>query len=207
MALPGGMAPADTPIADDPANPSQSRVHWTSEELMGFDIHPEDMIPAGVFSVRITNPDGSHAVTIDQGLAVLPPPLVTQLVPPAICDDQSDQTIEIDGANFLRFDDKTPTVTVDTKTYTATVVEASCMPVVGNFVEQNVWLCSAITIPQGDFDVTTTTTVPVTVTNPPPADCASSEQVNLTIDPPPRVDSVIPSTSAPVRSSRAGTRA
>jgi hypothetical protein len=51
-------------IADDPASPAGSRVHWASETSMSFDVAPADLLPAGVFDVKVTNPDGSRASTL-----------------------------------------------------------------------------------------------------------------------------------------------
>jgi hypothetical protein len=192
--------PAPLTIADDPAAPAQSRVHWTSEQLMSFDVRPEDKIPAGVMSILVTNPDGSSAMTIDKGLAIVPAPAVAKLAPPAICDDQADQKVVVTGTNFLSFDGSSPSVTVgegaNAKTYQGTVDASSCSPVTANITEKNVELCTSLsfTIKKGDFPVTVTTQVPVVVTNPAPADCASSEVITLTIEPPPKVDSVVPAT-------------
>jgi len=192
-------------IADDPAKPADSRVKWTSESEMSFDLRPEDKIPPGVMTVQITNPDGKSTVTIEKGLAVVPAPTIATLKPPAICDDQSDQTVLITGTNLLSYDDAggkshTPTVTVGTgataKTYTATFDPKDCKIVEGNFAEKNIQLCTQITIKilKGDFPVTAPTKVPVVVTNPAPADCQTSETIELTIEPPPKVDAVVPST-------------
>jgi hypothetical protein len=197
----GAAAPPAGPItvADDPTAPATSHVKWTSEQTMSFDIRPEDKLPAGVMSITVTNPDGKAKTTIEKGLAVVPPPTIAELKPPAICDDQADQTVVVNGTNFLFFDDKTPSVVIGTgasaKTYPATNPQ-DCTPVNGNLVEKNVQLCKSVTIkiPKGDFPVTTATKFPVTLTNPAPADCQSSETIEITIEPPPRVDSVAPAT-------------
>jgi len=183
-------------IADDPAMPAASRVHWSSESLMSFDVKPEDMLATGVFTVTITNPDGKSKTTIERGLAIVPPPVISEVKPPAICDDQSDQTLTITGTNFLFFDGATPTVMVGDKEYVPTPDPTSCTKLDGNFTEQNVEECSTmtITVAKGDFTVTMPTKLKVVVTNPPPADCASSNDVEITIEPPPEVDAVMPST-------------
>jgi hypothetical protein len=199
-AIPGGTAPtAPIEIDDDPDAPASSRVHWTSEQEMSFDILPADARPAGVFDLAITNPDGTSTARLARRLAILPPPIVAMIIPPAICDDQEDQTVVITGANFLAHGDQTPSVTVGAgalmHTYTSRVADADCQAVDGMFDEANVRLCTSltITIPQGDFVVTTTTQLAVVVTNPAPADCASSSTpVTIDINPPPRVDSVMP---------------
>ena len=200
-ALPGGTLPdAPITIADDPANPAQSRVHWTDQTAMSFDVVPSDMLAPGVFDITVTNPDHTHSTTLSQHLAIIPPPLVTSASPMAVCDDQSDQPVTITGANFLVYDGATPTVTLATpagpKTYTATFAAADCQAIPGTFGEANAALCTtiSITIPKGDIAVMANTPVSLVVTNPPPADCASSTGIQITIDAPPTVTSVAPST-------------
>ena len=199
--LPGGDAPtASFDIGDDPANPAASRVHWASETSMSFDVVPADALPAGVFDVTVTNPDKSRASTLAETLAILPPPIVTAAQPMAICDDQDDQVVAVTGTNFLVYEGATPTVSIvtpgGTKTYPSTFAAADCAAIPGRFAEQNVQLCTAITftVPQGDIVVSQNTMFDLIVTNPPPADCASSTGVQITINAPPHVDSVVPAT-------------
>ncbi|MGZ3421090.1 MAG: hypothetical protein ACXVEE_24660 [Polyangiales bacterium] len=192
----GATATGPIVIADDPANPAASRVHWQDEQTMSFDVKEEDKLPTGVMTITLTEPDGQQTTTIEKGLAIVPKPVIAELKPPAICDDQSDQTVVVNGSGFLAFDDKTPSVKVGDKDYSATVDAKDCAPINGNFREKNVQLCSSVTIkiPKGDFVVTTKTKVPVVVTNPAPADCQSSETIELTINPPPTVSAVVPAT-------------
>lgn len=200
-ALPGLDAPtAAIDITDDPANPAVSRVHWTSETAMSFDVVPADALPAGVFDVTVTNPDKNRASTLAETIAIIPPPVITSAAPMAICDDQADQIVEITGTNFLFFDGATPTVTIAAtsgpKTYPATADVEDCTAIPGRFTEQNVRLCTALsfTVPQGDIVVTENTMFDLIVTNPAPADCASSTAFQITVNAPPRVDSVVPAT-------------
>ncbi len=198
-ALPGGDVPAAAfDIADDPANPAASRVHWASETAMSFDVVPADALPAGVFDVTVTNPDKTRASRLAETLAIIPPPIITAASPMAICDDQADQVVEVTGTNFLFYDGATPTVTIAAtggpKTYPATAAAEDCAAIPGRFTEQNVRLCTALafTVPQGDIAVTANTMFDLIVTNPAPADCASSTAFQITINAPPRVDSVVP---------------
>lgn len=179
----------------DPSDPRAARVHWYSEKRMAVDVHPDDQVPIGVYSVTVVNPDGKVDVTLSESLAVLPPPLVSELRPPAICDDQADQTVEIDGEYFLKLGEVLPTVTVGDKDYTPVAAD-DCTAVVGNFAEPSVELCKSLTIviAVGDFVVDEATEFPVVVTNPAPANCASSSEVSLLVQPPPTVDEVVPST-------------
>ena len=200
-AIPGGMlASSPVDLADDPANPTSSRLHWTSESEMSFDVVPSDNLPTGVFDVTVTNPDKQRKSTLAQVLAVLPPPVVTSATPMAICDDQGDQTVVITGTDFLVYAGESPTVTIQTpsgaKTYMTTFQPSDCTAIPGTFTEQDAELCTAIsfTIPQGDITVTANTMLSLVVTNPPPADCQSSTGFQVTLDVPPTVDGVVPST-------------
>lgn len=182
-------------VPDDPSSPATSAVHWTSEQSMSFDVRPGEKWPEGVYSITVTNPDGQKHITFDQALAIIPPPIVSALKPPAICDDQADQTIDIEGDDFLEIDGALPSVQVGDETYTPTKADG-CTKVAGNFVEKDVEICKSltITIPKGDFTVTEKTDFAVVVTNPAPANCASSNEVKLTVEPPPKVDAVVPAT-------------
>ncbi|MGE5181469.1 MAG: hypothetical protein ACM31C_05385 [Acidobacteriota bacterium] len=199
-ALPGGTMPPDVQLADDPAAPDASRLFWTSESSMGFYVDPADMQPTGVFDVTVTNPDKQRATTLSQVLAILPPPVVTAASPMAICDAESNQMVEITGTSFLVYSGATPTVTIDAaggaKTYPTTVSPSDCMPIAGSFSEQDVALCTKLTfqIPAGDITVSATTMFSLVVTNPAPADCQSSTAFMVSLDAPPTVDSVVPST-------------
>ncbi|MBI2390900.1 MAG: hypothetical protein HYV09_15015 [Deltaproteobacteria bacterium] len=203
-----GAAPLAEPItiADDPANPTASRVKWTSESQMSFDIFGEadmagkpvtEKLPTGVMTIIVTNPDGKKATSINRTLAIVPRPTISEIKPAAICDDQSEQIVVITGQNFLFHGaagaEKAPTVMVGDKPWPA-VDPTGCETVEGNFVETNVRLCSglSIKIPAGTYKVTTKTELDVVVTNPAPADCKTSETIKLTINPPPRVDAVVP---------------
>ncbi|MFO0758316.1 MAG: hypothetical protein U0359_17620 [Byssovorax sp.] len=199
QAIPGTMAGATTiQIADDPANPAASRVHWTSEQEMSFDILPEDKFTTGVFSITITNPDEKSKSTIDKGLAILPVPTLSAVEPPLLCDDQEDQQVVLTGAHFLAYGSEVPTITATdgatTKTYKPTIDAADCAALDGNFTEKDVRLCAKLTftLPKGDFKETEPAHVKLTVTNPKPADCASTDPVELLIIPAPVVSMVKP---------------
>ncbi len=192
----GGTVAAPRTIVDDPANPAASRVKWTSETQMAFEIHEADAMPTGVMAIKVENPDEKAATTIAGNLAIVPKPTISELKPPSICDDQSEQTVVVNGSNFLFFDDKAPTVKVGDKSYPAIADAAACQFVSGNFRERDVKLCTSVSIkiPKGAFVVTMPTKVAVTLINPAPADCQSSETIELTINPPPKVSAVVPST-------------
>ncbi|MEO7330643.1 MAG: hypothetical protein ABI193_18860, partial [Minicystis sp.] len=166
-------------------------------------------LPKGDFTVDapphvklvVTNPAPADCASTDAvEIVIIPAPIVSAVKPPAICDDQSDQVLEITGSNFLRYGDALPTVTVGAPpvehTYKPTFEEKDCVTIDGNFGGKKVSVCNrmTITIPKGDFTVAMLTQLSLVVKNPAPADCRSSDTVKITIEPPPRVDTVVPAT-------------
>jgi hypothetical protein len=193
-----GSPASDSPVLinGDPASgPDSAHVRWTSSTQMSFDVWPQlssaTGLPTGLYDINVINPDGKQSGSYPKSLGAVPPPSIKQLVPPAICDQESNQTIEIDGSNFLAVGNKGPTVTVGTQTFDATVVQSSCTAIPGTYTEGVVQECTSITftIPQGTFQQGD---YPVTVTNPAPANCVSSETLTLHDEPPPVVTKVAP---------------
>ena len=184
------MAPATAiQIPDDPAKPAESNVHFINETRMSFDIDESLNLQGGVYDIVATNPDGTHAATWPASLVLIPPPEITELVPPAVCDDQADQTLTLNGRFFLKVDDQVPTVTVNGQVFTVTEM-GGCTAVTANIVEK-IEICSSITITipvmalgPGEFDVV--------VTNPGTANCVSTSAIKVKVNPPPRVDAVVP---------------
>ena len=179
-------------VPDDPANPAASHVHWASTIQMSFDVFPELKLATGLYDVTVTNPDGVQKASFTASFGAMPPPSAKQLVPPAICDDEADRKVTIVGANFLQIGAALPTVTVGGKTLTADSL-TGCAPVPGTYTEGAVQLCTSLTftVPKGTL---VPGDYPVVVTNPAPANCASSETLSLHDEPPPVVTKVAPST-------------
>ncbi len=159
---------------------------------------PEGRLAPGAYSVVVTSPEpaschSTEAITV----VIVPPPLVTGLVPPAICIDQGDQSVTIEGGTFIRIGTEEPTVTITASDGTETVVSPDsldgCEPIDGIDASFDAVRCTSITI-----TVSAGTLAPgdytVTVTNPDPAGCSSTETITLTVNAPPRVDAVVPAT-------------
>jgi hypothetical protein len=184
-----GCSPVTAPLVESPV-----------ELCTGLTI----TLPAGdppvtdivTLDVVVTNPAPADCKSVEKvTLTLVPPPKIGSLQPPAICDDQADTAITITGKFFLKIGGQLPTVTVETKTYTPAKADG-CAAVPGTFAEGVVESCTGLTIviKKGDFPVTQQTLLKVTVKNPPPADCESTETMSITVNPPPRVDSVKPAT-------------
>lgn len=180
-----------------PNDPLAGNVTWSSAEQLTIRVTEEpavDLEP-GLYDVTVTNPD-KRSETISDGLVVVPPPLVSEIIPPAICVDQADQTIQVVGQNFATVDGTNPMIKVaadggEERTYEPDTVEG-CMAPPGT-ESFGLQLCDTMTftVPQGDLPVGKYT---LTVTDPEPLSCFSSEDITLTVNPPPRVDSVAPAT-------------
>jgi hypothetical protein len=168
-------------IADDVTQPDGLHTRWESEQMLSFDVYPALSLMPGVYDVTVTNPDGKKA-PFPTSLAIVPPPMVTSVVPPNICDAQSDQTVTVNGANFLQLTDATGAAT----TPTVSLLDASGMAVlnahstasgcaaVATVVMQGISECSTLkfVVPKGSVPVGTYSLI---VTNPAPAACISAE--------------------------------
>lgn len=201
MTVAGGDAGAGADggfrIFDDYDHPLTSHVAWTSESAMAFDIYPQLSLIPGVYDVVVANPDGVHTATLRNAIAAVPPPHLGAVSPAEICVAQSAQTITLNGSGFLRIGTSGPTITITPQgggaphTYMPTDY-MGCTAIAQN-VQPNLQSCTSLvfTIPQNDLPTGTYT---IQLTNPPTADCHSTETVTLVVSPPPHVTSVTPMT-------------
>jgi hypothetical protein len=186
-----GSSASDKPVKvpDDPTQPAKSQVHWTSEQQMSFKVTP-GLITPGLYDVVVTNPDGTSTTRFKGGLVGVPRPTLTAPVPDVLCDAEEDQTVTLDGRDILQVDQTLPTVTMGGQMFQATAV-AGCAALVGNDDTRHVQTCTSATfvIPKGTFQPGQ---YDVTLTNPSPADCTSSDAISITVVPPPTVASIAP---------------
>ncbi len=192
-----GMAASGMPVdIPDDFDTRTGHVRWESESAMSFDVFPELMLKDGVYDVLVTNPDGQVA-TLAHAIAAVPAPVLKMVIPPGICDAQSDQTIKLEGTGFLVVNGMKPSVTFTPsaggmpQTYTPTML-GGCVDIAKD-VEMGVQACTEITIvvKKGDLPPGTYT---VTITNPAPAGCKSTEPITIQVNPPPKVTGVKPMT-------------
>lgn len=148
---------------------------------------PADSQPEGTVAVTITNPAPLACVSVEKSLTWVDRPHVTSVQPLAVCSQATQQQLVITGTHFLTVDAVGPRLTIGTRTFTPT--PSSCVALTGptELVEQCTTL--TLTVPQGTF---APGTYPVVVTNPAPADCASSEPLSLVVRPPPVITNVAP---------------
>ena len=152
---------------------------------------PKGSLDTGNYDITLVNP-GSAACKSSEKLsvAVVPPPVIVTLVPTAICDDESNQTVTINGTGFLKVGTTLPTVTIGAQSFVPTSA-GGCTAVSGTFTEGVVEVCTSLvlSVPKGTF---TAGDYPVSITNPAPAACKTLQMVSLHDEKPPTVDTVAP---------------
>lgn len=178
-----------TPAAGEPIvlNPSPtdtaaSEVTWTSQNRLAFVVQPALQLPSGQYAVTVANATGGVS-TVADALTVVEPPVVRSATPTPICAAQYENSIELAGEGFLIVAGTRPTVKVGEISFEPSAMTGCVqVPTASGGVER----CTAMTIavPAGGLP---TGNHAVTVTNPSPADCQSSEPVNLFVAPPPAV--------------------
>jgi len=151
-------------------------------------------LAAGLLEVVFHNPAPASCTSIhaeDQiNLRVVPPPTITSIDPPNLCDSVPQRVLDltIHGDGFLRVDGQDFVVSVAGSVITPSSIDG-CQPL--EVQGMSVQTCSSFTI------TVDTTSFPVggieiTVTNPAPADCAASSSALFAIVSPPTITGVIP---------------
>lgn len=140
----------------------------------------------------VTNPSpaGCEATRADV-LLLVPPPEITDIEPPTLCDDGSVQTLLVTGEWLFVIDGENPEVLVDdVATLTERVAAVDCEPVVapaGITVE----VCTALSV-EVDAAAIVDGAATVALTNPPPAGCSDTYVPDLPLVAPPELISVEP---------------
>lgn len=156
-------------------------------------------IPAGTFMqgtypVSVVGPTsvGCHSVQAATPVTItfVRAPKLTSAVPDIACDAQGDRTITLEGADFLSVNGVLPTVHIGSQSFTPTSI-GGCVPITGPGLSETVQQCTTMTVlvPQAALPAMN---YPVSVTNPPPADCTTTPTVDLTIVPPPALTAIQP---------------
>ena len=173
-------------VPDDEAG---GHVRWQSSTRMDFDIYPELGLEPGVYDITVTNPSGSQ-VTLAGALGAVERPAITEIVPASLCLAQGAQSFELRGSTFLSVGEDKPVVAIGPNMYTVESLDG-CTALDVPLANVQACTTAVVTVPQGDLDEGT---YDVTLTNPAPAACASSDAIQLEVTPPPVVESVLPLT-------------
>ncbi len=186
-----GREPVSGPtylIPDDPTDPDASHVTWTSDKEMSFEVYPELDVEPGLYAINVTNRNG-RAGRFPEALLAVPRPMLTRIEPDLLCGDKENVFV-LTGDFFLRLPDGQPTITVDgdeDKTYEPMEM-SDCRELPGRSGAE---ACRTVRvrIPDGDL---APGNYDVTLTNPEPANCVSSDAQVLTIVPKPTVTEIVP---------------
>ncbi len=194
-AMPDIFFPGDpTPPMGDAGIPTAmlSQVHWTSEQQMAIDITP-GLIPVatgtGLYDIRVTDRSGANGTLAGQLLAV-PRPTLTAVMPDFICTEDHVNTITLTGDFFLMIGSMKPTVTIRlgtgmAHTYApATMTDCRALPGPSGTMACRT---ATVTVPMGDL---APGTYDVTLTNPAPANCVSTDARRLTVVAAPTITNV-----------------
>ncbi len=183
-------------LSGDPREENADNLTWHSSKHMTARLDEALELDPGIYQLTVTNPDGKATTRVAEAVAVVPPPRIGELQPNALCDDQEDQTLVLVGETFLRVGTTMPTVQIvsaDGAVSEEFEVEAldDCSSIPGREPAVEQCTSATITIPAqtlepGEYEVT--------ITNPEPANCVSSNSLTLTVNPPPEVEAVVPST-------------
>ena len=188
--LSGAAATGTVQLPDDPANPAASQVRWASETRMSFDVTPSLALAPGLFDVHVTNPDGKQAAAFAGALAAVPRPTLTKIAADLACDAQGDQTLVLTGASLLHIGALLPVVHAGGKDFPVTKVDG-CAPLPGTHAEGAATTCTSATfvVPKAALAAGAYS---VTLTNPAPAPCVSTDALSFTVVPPPSLATVTP---------------
>lgn len=157
---------------------------------------PTGDLPNGDYPVVVVNPDpvGCQSSAPGPVITLVGPPLVTSVLPPSLCSQAAALPMVINGSGFVTIAQPgqppvAPTVLLGTKTYASTPGGCSMLP----HSPEAVQLCTSLVI-MVNGPAFAVGSYPLTVTNPPPADCQSSPPVQVAVTPPPVVTALNPTT-------------
>lgn len=150
-------------------------LRWIDAGTLELTVAPELGWLDGVYGITLSNPDG-QASGLDGAVAAVPAPALHAVDPPLVCNSQVDTTLTLSGDAFLTVDGALPTVSVGDWSAAATASDG-CQELAGPVDGAS---CTQLTVvvPAGSLP---TGALPVSVGNPAPADCATTEAVDLTV--------------------------
>ncbi len=182
-ALDGGAASTAAVVLPDDPKAAAGAVRWTSQTSMAFTVTPELALPPALYDVQVKNANGTEA-TLAGGLLAVPPPALSLSTPDLVCGDQQ-CTVQLTGTGFLRGNGTQPRVEIaDVVLQPAGLDGCAALPGTTGLES-----CTGLRleIPAGTLPLGTHL---VTVHNPGPASCQSTQSISLTVVPAPRLASI-----------------
>lgn len=143
----------------------------------------------GVHDVVVTNPQTAECRSEEEvTLTVVPPPTLEAVEPQPVCNAQGDVVLTLTGTGFLTIGASLPQVSIGAYEAENVTAGGDCSEVEG---VTDVTSCTelTVTVPAGTLDPGV---YDVTVANPAPAGCETTETVTLTVVPPPVISDVSP---------------
>ncbi len=173
------------PVPDDPTDPAKSQVRWSSASSMTVTVSPALQLDPGLYDIEVTNRSG-QSTTATGALLAVPRPRISKIVPPAMCTAAGGE-LAIEGDFFLTQGGSAPEVTIGGQTFTARA--DGCRKLPGSTGAE---ACTKLFV-EVPTNILSAGPAEVTVKNPAPAACQSTDQQTLAMVPPPTITSVQPS--------------
>ncbi|MFP4596649.1 MAG: hypothetical protein ACLFVJ_00270 [Persicimonas sp.] len=179
---------------DEPTN--RDLLKWHSQEEMDFLVTPEltvadgttGMLPTGMVDVRVTNAGDTEAVS-ESSLAVTPRPEVDELSPSIVCLADGDRTVNLSGDTFLEINGQQAQAEVDGVDDPFDIELGDCSDIAHSGIDAQTCSSADLTLADGDVE---TGLWGVTLQNPETVQCASTDEMDLRVVPPPSIDVVEP---------------
>ncbi len=172
-------------VPDDPLAPEKSKVRWLSQEKMSLQLEPALALVPGLYDINVANPNGKTG-TFAASLLAVPPPSLTKISPDILCGDK-DNLVELTGDFFIKGSGSQPMVSFDDKQLMPASM-SDCRTLPGTAGLQ---ACKTLTVSVPSKTLAFGAHA-VSVVNPAPVGCASTEKVTLTLTPEPTLSSVVP---------------
>jgi hypothetical protein len=140
----------------------------------------EELLPAGMPDVSVTNPIPAGCVDTKSGLlTVVDGPKIEDAVPALVCTDDGSRSVTITGTGFLQVGTELPAVTMDGVEVEVDAL-TNCEPMTTNGLTVQSCTTLDVTVPQGTLAAGDTVLV---VQNPAPAGCSISDSIVITAPP------------------------
>jgi len=148
---------------------------------------PQGELSVGLHDVSVTNPETAACESLEPiQIEVVPPPRVDSIVEDLACNEQ-ENTFVVTGDGFLVIDGVSPTVAIGSYSAEADAADG-CTNLAGPGGGET---CTELTLTV-PADLLDEGALDVVVTNPPPADCVSTEPVQIDAVTAPVVTSLAP---------------
>lgn len=149
---------------------------------------PQNGVAEGLHSVTVANPLPAGCNTpAGVNLRVVPPPVLQKVEPDLVCLEQAGIELVLSGSDFFELDGIAPQVHIDALVLSS--VPENCEPLVGTQIA--VRRCTALRVAVAK-DALAAGAYAVSVQNPPPAGCESSQSVSLAVVPGPQIAAIVP---------------